>query len=118
MGNPLRGEASFQAGSETKTLVFNVNVFCELEADTGLAINQIVEDIQGKPSFTVLRDIFRAGLQVKHPGTTKEEAGDIISDAGMEAATEALRDAIQAAMPAPKEAGPVNPPKRSRAGTG
>lgn len=116
MSNPLRGEAEFKAGSEIRTLVFNVNVFCELEDDTGLAINELIEQVQGKPSFSLLRSIFHAGLRTKHPSLTKEEAGDVISDAGMEEATKALQQAIQRAMPAPK-VGPKNPPKAA-AGTG
>lgn len=117
MANPLRGEAEFKSGSESRTLVFNVNVFCELEDDTGLAINELIEQIQGKPSFSLLRSIFHAGLRTKHPGITREEAGDAISDAGIEEATKALHQAIQRAMP-PAKAGPKNPPKAAGGGTG
>jgi hypothetical protein len=109
--NPLRGEASFKAGDAEKTLVFDINVFCELEEETGLGVNELIEQMQGSPSFSLLRSIFCAGLQPKHPGTTKKEAGDIMSDAGLDEMTAALRKAIQAAMPEAKEGG-ANPPRR------
>lgn len=113
MANPLRGEATFKAGDAEKTLVFDINVFCELEADTGMGINALVAEIQGEPSFTLLRSVFCAGLQTKHPGTTKMEAGAIMSDAGVEGMTGALRGALQAAMPEAKEGG-QNPPQKPR----
>lgn len=120
MANPLRGEASFKAGDAEMTLVFSINAFCELEADTGLGVNEVIEQVQGNPSFTLLRSIFCAGLQAKHPGTTKLEAGEIMSDAGIEEMTDALRRALQAAMPEAKE-GSANPPKpaaKKRVGAG
>jgi hypothetical protein len=113
MANPLRGEAVFQAGGTERTLVFDVNTFCELEADTGLGLNELIEQVQGNPSFTLLRSIFAAGLQAKQPGTTKVQAGEIMSDAGIEQMTDALRRALQAAMPEAKE-GSGNPPKAPR----
>jgi hypothetical protein len=115
MGNPLRGEATFTAGSEQKTLVFDINVFCELEADTGLGVNELVAQVQGNPSFTLLRSIFCAALQVKHPGTTKAEAGAIMSDAGMDELNSALERALRAALPEAKEGG-ENPPMPAKTG--
>jgi len=108
MVNPLRGEAAFKAGNEEKTLVFDVNTFCEIEEDTGLGVNALIQEIQGNPSFRTLRSVFCAGLQEKHPGTTKKAAGTIMSDAGLEVMTDALRRALQAAMPEAKEE-PGNP---------
>ena len=113
MANPLRGEATFRAGAAEYTLLFDVNAFCELEADSGLGVNEIVEQAQGAPSFRMLRDIFCAGLQAKHPGTSKIDAGNIMSDAGVEEMTGALRRALQAALPEARE-GDENPPKGAR----
>lgn len=120
MNNPLRGEAAFRAGDRDLTLVFDVNTFCELEADTGLTTDEVIERVQGRPSFSLLRSIFCAGLQEKHPGTSKAEAGQIMSDAGVAEITRSLHDALRAAMPEAKE-GSENPPKAARkgkAGTG
>lgn len=116
MGNPIRGEASFRVGGQTWTLVFDVNAFCELEADTRLGIIEIIDQIQDRPSFTLMRSVYCAGLQKKHPGTTKEEAGDLISDGG-EAAGKALQKALKQAMPEPKLGGDENPPA-GEGGTG
>jgi hypothetical protein len=121
MGNPLRGEAAFTAGATPYTLVFDVNVFCELEADTGLALNELVATIQGSPSFTLLRAVFCAGLQAKHPATTKAQAGTIMSDAGIEEMTGALRRALAMAMPKEVKgdaARPPRSPRKKQAGTG
>lgn len=112
MGNPLRGEATFKAGDAEKTLVFDVNVFCELEAETGFGVNDLVEQMQGSPSFTLLRSIFCAGLQTKHPGTTKSDAGRIMSDAGMDEITAALEKALAAAMPEATDEQEGRPPNR------
>lgn len=100
MPNPLRGQASFRAGEATFTLVFDINVFCELEAETGLGVTQLVEQVQEQPSFRLLRSIFCAGLQTHHPRTSIKEAGEIMSDAGLDVMKDALARALKAAMPA------------------
>lgn len=124
MANPLRGEASFKAGAATFTLVFDVNAFCELEDETGFGVTELIERIQDKPSFKLLRSIFCAGLQTHHPRTSTAEAGEIMSDAGMDGVKDALSRALQAAMPsksdtddADKSAGGKAKPRR-KAGTG
>ncbi|MFZ2995951.1 hypothetical protein [Sphingobium sp.] len=101
MANPLRGEASFKAGEANFTLVFDINTFCALEDETGLGVSDLIDQVQAKPSFKLLRSIFCAGLQTHHPRTTIGEAGEIMSDAGLETLQKALSSALQAAMPAP-----------------
>lgn len=100
MVNPLRGEASFKAGASEFVLVFDINTFCELEDETGLGMTELIEQVQSKPSFKLLRSIFCAGLQDRHSGTTIKEAGEIMSDAGLDVMKSALQRALQAAMPA------------------
>ncbi|BBD01838.1 hypothetical protein [Sphingobium sp. YG1] len=100
MANPLRGEAAFKAGGASFTLVFDINTFCELEEETGLGVAELVEKIQEQPSFTLLRSIFCAGLQAHHPKTSIKEAGEIMSDAGLDVMKDALARALKAAMPA------------------
>lgn len=117
MGNPLRGEADLKTATANYTIVLDVNAFCEIEQDTGLSVNELIAEMQGSPSFGLLRSLFAAALQAKHPGTTVREAGDIMSDAGLEAMTEALRTAIKQAMPpATDDAGkkPVSRGARAR----
>ncbi|KMS54721.1 hypothetical protein [Sphingobium cupriresistens] len=122
MPNPLRGQASFKAGASEFTLVFDINTFCELEDETGLGVADLVEQIQDKPSFKLLRSIFCAGLQAHHPQTSIVEAGEIMSDAGLDVMKDALARALKAAMPAPSDdtasaEGKVKP-ARKRGGTG
>ena len=102
MVNPLRGEASFKAGASEFVLVFDINTFCELGDETGLGMTELIEQVQNKPSFKLLRSIFCAGLQDRHAGTTIKEAGEIMSDAGLDTMKNALQRALQAAMPAPE----------------
>jgi uncharacterized membrane protein len=120
--NPLRGEASFKAGASTFTLVFDVNAFCELEDETGFGVAELIEQIQDKPSFRLLRSIFCAGLQTHHPKTSLAEAGEIMSDAGLEGIKNALRAALQAAMPSKEDAAEDESAggkaRRKKAGTG
>jgi len=100
MANPLRGEAAFKAGAADYTLVFDINTFCALEDETGLGVSELIDQVQSKPSFKLLRSIFCAGLQTHHPRTTIAEAGEIMSDAGLDTMRDALSRALQAAMPA------------------
>jgi hypothetical protein len=122
--NPLRGEASFKAGAASFTLVFDINVFCELEDETGLDLPALIDQIQDKPSMKLLRSIFCAGLQNHHPKTSLAEAGEIMSDAGMDGVKDALSRALKAAMPSKAEiaddgqSAEGKAPKRRKAGTG
>ncbi len=123
MPNPLRGEASFQAGDVKHTLVFDINTFCTLEDETGLAVSELMDKVQDKPSFKLLRSIFCAGLQARHPQTTLADAGRIMSDAGLEEMRSALSRALQAAMPASAELEPAGESaegkvRKRKAGTG
>lgn len=121
MGNPLRGEAAFKAGDVEKTLVLDVNVFCEIEAATGLGFDELIATMQGSPSFTLLRQVFAAGLQEKHPGTTVQDAGRIMSAAGVEEMTGAIQRALACVIPEVKEDASRPPNRKARragAGTG
>jgi hypothetical protein len=125
MANPLRGEASFQAGASTFTLVFDVNAFCELEEETGLGVTELIEQIQDRPSFKLLRSIFCAGLQTHHPKTSIKETGEIMSDAGLDVIKDGLQKALQAAMPGKAEVDEPGAsaegkatPRRRKVGTG
>lgn len=120
MGNPLRGQASFKAGAESYTLTFDVNIFVEIEEATGYGMGELVQRIQSNPSFGLVRAVVCGGLQAKHEGVTARRAGEIISDAGLDPVTDALKRALAQALPAPKaESGSGNPRKaRGAAGTG
>lgn len=124
MPNPLRGEASFKAGAARYTIVFDVNAFCDLEDETGLGVGELIDQIQDRPSFKLLRSIFCAGLQARHPRTTLAEAGEIMADAGLDEMKTALANALKAAMPgageidASGESAEGKAPPKQKAGTG
>lgn len=103
MPNPLRGEASFKAGVSSFTLVYDVNAFCDLEDETGFSISELVARVKGDPSFTLLRSIVCAGLQAKHPQTSKAETGEIMADAGVQPVIAAMKKAFEAALPPAKK---------------
>jgi hypothetical protein len=110
VANPLRGEATFKAGDREYTLVFDINAFCEIEADTGHDLPGLIDSFRSSPTLTLVRAMVCAGLQDKHPGITKTETGRIMSE-DIEAVNAALEMAFQAAMPEAKE-GSQNPPNR------
>lgn len=108
MANKFRGEAELNftrdvdgAEKEAKfKLVFDANAFCEIEDVTGLNLGGMLEAMQ-KPenmSMKFVRGVVFGGLTRNHPEVTIVEAGDIISDAGMETVMEALRSAFSGAM--------------------
>lgn len=116
--NPLRGEASFRVGATTYTLVIDVNAFCTIEEDTGLGVNALIREVQGNPSFRILRSIVHGMLENKHPEITKIAAGNIMSDAGMELVSGAVKKAIQQAMPAKKKGEAADAEADPQKGTG
>lgn len=122
MANPLRGEAVCKAGDATYTLRFDANVFCELEDATGMGFTALFGALQSEPSFILLRQVFCAGLQHHHPGTTLKQAGDIMSDAGMPEINSVLTRVFKAILPPPDDGagagGSVGGKGRKKAGTG
>lgn len=115
MANRMRGEASLGE----HTLVFSFNVMCLLEEQTGLKTGQLIQMMQQNMGLTDLRAFIWAGLQEKQPGTSIEQAGEIIGEVGIEPAMEALQQAVEAAFSSDEpESGKANPRKAARTGTG
>lgn len=84
-------------------LTFNVNALCDLEEAFGVDdVNEVVAKIntlQDKPSLRLLRTIFHVGFKQNHPDITEQQVGEIITEIGLEDASEALGQAIQKAFP-------------------
>lgn len=116
MANPLRGEASLIAGDATYTLSLHINALCEAEDALGMDIDEILSRYAGGASMRVTRALIWAGLQDKHPCSI-DQAGDIMTAAGVPAAKASLEKALISAMP-PEEGGKSDPPKRGKGGTG
>lgn len=85
------------------TLTFNVNTFCDLEesfkVDDVNGVLKIMQGMEEQPSLRTLRTIFHAALLGEHKDMTEREAGQIISEVGLEAAAEAMQNAVSAVFP-------------------
>jgi hypothetical protein len=109
--NPMRGEAKLGE----RTLCYDMNAFCRAESALGRKLPEIMNDLNTGVSFEALRSLIWAGLQRHHPCTV-EEAGEIISDVGLEDTSTALSTAMQAALP--QSATGKNPRKKGGSPTG
>lgn len=120
MPNPHRGEVSFVAGEQTYTLSFSVNSICSLEDELGEGWDAIASQLRSTPRVKTVRAVLWAGLLDKHEGLEIEDAGRIMTEAGVAETMEAVGRALIAAFPAPKEekAAGSRPTKRAAAGTG
>lgn len=129
MANKFRGESEItfmrevEPGKPEKEarfkLVFDANAFCEIEDSLGLTLGEL-SDVMTDPrklSMKGVRAIFHGGLLRHHPDTTIEDAGDIMSDAGIEVVMAAMKEAFGGALKKPGEAKPPKARKGKR-GTG
>lgn len=100
------------------TLTFNVNTFCDLEDHfEAQDVNEVLGIIQGletNPSLKVIRGIFYVALQQEHPEMTERDAGNLISEVGIAAASEALSEAVSQAFPDDSGEEVGNAPKRKK----
>lgn len=115
--NPLRGEATLQAGENTYTLICDINALCEAEAELGMDIDELLGRYSSGTSTRLVRGLIWATLQSKHPCTI-ERAGEIITEAGFMPAKAALEKALLLAMPAPQEDKSPKKAMEGQAGTG
>ncbi len=116
--NRLRGDAAL--GNTGKTLRFDANALCEAEEATGLKLPQLVVEIGVSPSIGVIRAMLWAGLRHAEPEIDLRTAGDLISDIGVKAVSDAIGTALTAALGSAEGkagAGAKAPPK-SKPGTG
>lgn len=113
MANKFKGQAELSYtvedddGNETnqvRKLQLDANAFCEIEEATGHNLGQMLEGLQdpAKMSMRTVRGIVYGALQRNHPSpdlaTGLRDAGDVISNAGLETVMQAIRDAATGAM--------------------
>ena len=108
MANKFRGESDLTFDREVDgvtqqakfRLVFDANAFCEIEDTIGLTLGELHDAMSDpkKLSMKAVRAIVHGGLHRHHPDLTPADAGDIMSDAGMEETMAALRQAFGGAM--------------------
>ena len=118
MANKQRGEVALEHDGIVHVLRFSINEICDLEDEMDLSINEIIEVLQDEKRTRVkfLRTLFRRALAGgSGADVSAKEAGDLLSEVGIQTAMEKIGEAFQAAFPvAEKE----NPPKVEKVGTG
>lgn len=97
------GKVSFTALDHNWTLQFDINAFCRVEAELGIeSVAEFQAVLKEKLSFTKLRKLFACGLS---PAASDEQAGTIMTELGIDRASEMLTQCIQAAFPNTKVQG-------------
>lgn len=118
MANPHRGEVEIKAPSGTFILRLSINAIAEIENLLDQGINQIATSL-ADPSrlrLATLRAIVWGGLREKHPDLSLFNAGELISEVGVDAITDAVQQAFTLAFPSVE--GDERPPKAGQGGTG
>jgi hypothetical protein len=107
MTNSFRGEVPLQVGETTYTLRFSANALCELEDALGMGINKIAAQMADPETMrmkTVMTVVW-AGLRDRHPDITLAQAGEILTDASLSRAMEAVSKAFILTFGSPAEEG-------------
>jgi len=110
MTNALRGMTELRAGEEVYSLLLDINALCELESELDQSFDVILGRYSAGSSVSLVRALVWAGLRHSHPCSI-EEAGDIVTKAGVARAREAVEKALVSALP---EEDSENPQKRGR----
>lgn len=115
MGNPNRGEATFEALDKEWTLRFNTNALAEFEEVAGVSVASLGSGMGMKQ----LRALVWAGLGFHHRRARGglDAAGNMIDEIGAAQMGEIVMRAISNAFPA-SEGDSENPPKAAPAGDG
>lgn len=97
------------------TLRMDFNALCDAEEDfPGIMQGEVKLD-----SFRNIRTMIRHALAAHHADLTDREVGQIIHDAGMAKAAEAVAEAMQASFPDEDAGAAANPRKApAKAGAG
>lgn len=115
MANPVKGEVSFKVDEQEFILLYDFNALCTIEADLGVDVAEVGERLA---SPTMIRSIFRVGLEARHGLMSDLEAGNLIHRVGVQPAAELIAKAFQAAFPAADESVEGKVPAKKKAGTG
>jgi hypothetical protein len=101
MANRQRGEVAFEADGKAHVLRFDTNRLCDLEDIFGMSVNEVIDLLkdQKKVRLGTVRKLVWAGLGGKAVMSV-EEAGDVVSALGIQAAMEKVGEAMILAFPA------------------
>lgn len=115
MGNPQRGEASFEALGEVWTLRFNTNALAEFEEVAGVS----VASLGGGMGIRQLRAIVWCGLGFHHRRTrgNLDNVGNMIDQVGAMEMGDIITRAMSNAFPQ-KEGDGKSPPKAAQSEDG
>lgn len=124
MANPDRGEVDVGIRDEVVVLRYTTNSMRHLENVLGMTLGQIVGQMAaarenpGSLPIGTVQCLFWAALLDKRPEITLEDAGELMDEAGHEAAGLAVGEAFALYMPVLSGEGRGNPPKASRSRAG
>ena len=116
MANAMRGEATFTHDEQEYLLVFDAETFFQIEDALDLQMFQLFEMLGAaerskKPvKIGMLATILQCGLAQHHPEMGRREAGEMLFS-GNTGISEAIGNALIAAMPQRGDPGTGNPPK-------
>lgn len=106
MANPNRGVVEIDIEERSYKLSFSVNALCELEDKLDRPVPEIAASLEdpARVRMSTVRALVWAGLRDHHEDTTIEQAGDLVTAAGIPAVMEAIGRAFALAFPEAKEA--------------
>lgn len=114
MPNPIRGEADFPAGEVTYRLCVDINALCSIEAALGRRSGEFISAISAG-DITVLRGVLWGALQRHHDEIDLADAGDLISEVGLDLTRTKVIEAIAAAFPSAEAKTSPTRPRRAKA---
>jgi hypothetical protein len=115
MANAVKGEVSFKIEGQEFILLYDFNALCTIENDLGVDVAEVGDKLA---SPTMIRSIFRVGLEAKHGLMSDLEAGNMIHRLGVQPAAEIIAQAFQAAFPAPDASAEGKAQTSKKTGTG
>ncbi len=113
MGNPHRGEASFEVEGKAYRVRYSWNAAAEYEEASGKPLSDALFDIaRERLSARSLRAMLWAGLQEQHSDVTLKDAGRLIDKMGRKEAQRVMGVALRYFFPEiePEESKSPDPP--------
>jgi hypothetical protein len=111
----MKGEVGFTAGADDYIIVYPINALVALEEKLGVSTGQIGSLLGEGFSMGNLRTMFWAGLLARHQ-MSETEAGDLISEIGIEKSASLVADALAKAFPGAGRS--KGRPQKAGSGTG
>jgi len=103
VANKERGEVSIDVDGKRYIFRLTVNAICEIETETGKPFEAAARELQSGQMRTVRLFVW-AALRHQHPDLTLEQAGDIMTSAGLQDVLAPLVEAIHLAFPSQAKA--------------